>query len=239
MNVHHRARAFERPTLRNRRSFGVGTLLLLLACSAFAVAVGASAAAAKDGEWKPLFDGRSIEGWVRRGGTATYRVDGDAIAGKTAEGSPNTFLCPPGEYENFELEFEVKVDDELNSGVQIRSRSIPEWKNGQVHGPQVEIATNGSAGFVYGEGLDTGWLLPPVDEPKIREAFRKGEWNRYRIVARGPHIRTWINGTSIADFQELTTGMKSGFIGLQVHGIARGAGPYEVRWRRLRIRTLE
>ena len=34
------------------------------------------------------------------------------------------------------------------------------------------------------------------------------------------------------------SGMPSGFIGLQVHGIKRGSGPYEVRWRNIRIRDL-
>ena len=62
------------------------------------------------------------------------------------------------EYGDFELTFEVKVDDDLNSGVQIRSASKPDFDKGRVHGPQVEIATNGTAGFVYAEGLKFGWL---------------------------------------------------------------------------------
>lgn len=190
------------------------------------------------GAWRKLFDGRSIESWVRRGGSATYRVEKGSLVGRTAEGSPNTFLCPPEDFDNFELEFEVLVDGRLNSGVQIRSRSVPEWHNGQVHGPQIEIAIDGSAGFVYGEGLDTGWLEPPTDAARKATPFRDGAWNKYRVVASGPAIRTWINGRQVADYRDLTTGMRRGFIGFQVHGIPRGTGPYEVRWRNIRIRSL-
>src|SRR6478609_3730106 len=76
-----------------------------------------------DEGWKPLFNGKNLDGWVQHNGTATYRVEGDSIVGKTSEGSPNSFLCTVKDYGDFELKFEVKVDDELNSGVQIRSQS--------------------------------------------------------------------------------------------------------------------
>ncbi len=188
--------------------------------------------------FRPLFNGRNLEGWVQRNGTATYRVEGDAIVGKTSEGSPNSFLATARDYGDFELMFEVKVDDQLNSGVQIRSRCKPEVKNGQVHGPQVEIAVDGTAGFIYGEGLDTGWLSEDRSDPKSKAAFKRGEWNRYRVLAEGKRIRTWINDVPVADLTDEKTGMPSGFIGLQVHSIARGAGPFEVRWRKLMIREV-
>ncbi|MEM0969356.1 MAG: DUF1080 domain-containing protein, partial [Verrucomicrobiota bacterium] len=72
--------------------------------------------------WISLFDGQSLNGWSIKSGFATYRVEDGAIVGKTAEGSKNTFLCSEEEFADFELEFEVMVDDGLNSGVQIRSQ---------------------------------------------------------------------------------------------------------------------
>jgi hypothetical protein len=197
----------------------------------------ASPAAAQEG-FTPLFDGKTLSGWDRHNGTATYAVDGDSIVGRTSEGSPNSFLCTQEEYGDFELTFEVKVDDELNSGVQIRS-SVCEKSKGRVHGPQVEIATDGSAGFIYGEGLDTGWLSEDRSDPDAQAAFKKGQWNEYRVVAKGNHIQTWINGVPVANLTDERSGMESGFIALQVHGIRRGEGPYEVRWRNLMIRAGE
>jgi hypothetical protein len=193
----------------------------------------------KDG-FVSLFDGKTLSGWEQKNGTATYRVEEGVIVGKTSEGSPNSFLCSTKEYGDFELKFEVKVDDELNSGVQIRSASIPSKDSGRVHGPQVEIATNGTAGFIYGEALGTGWLSDegPMSDPEKKAAFKKGEWNKYRVLAQGQSIKTWINDVPVADLVDEKSNMPKGFIGLQVHGIAKGTGPYEVRWRNLELKDL-
>ena len=75
------------------------------------------------GDWVPLFDGTTLNGWEQRNGTAHDRIENGAIVGKTSDGSPNSFLCTTKEYGDFELEFEVKCDPRLNSGVQIRSNS--------------------------------------------------------------------------------------------------------------------
>ncbi len=200
------------------------------------LAMAAAPALAAAGDWVDLFDGKTLDGWTQRNGTATYRVEEGCVVGKTNEGSPNSFLCTDKDYANFELTFEVKVDDELNSGVQIRSKSIESRDGGRVHGPQVEISTDGMAGHVYGEALDTGWISP---DPQATEAFRAGEWNRYRVVAEGNRIRTWINDKPVADIVDDKSGHESGFIGLQVHGIAGGTGPFQVRWKNIRLREIE
>jgi hypothetical protein len=190
--------------------------------------------------WVVLFDGKSLRGWEQRNGTATYRVEDGCIVGKTTERSANSFLCTIKEYGDFELKFEVLVDDRLNSGVQIRSRSRGGARSGRVEGPQVEIAADGNAGFLYGEALDTGWLTPPAKgSAEARKAFRKGEWNSFHVKARGRSIQTWVNGVPVADLAEDRTGMRSGFIGLQVHAVPRGTGPYEVRWRNIWLLPLK
>lgn len=213
-------------------------LLPTIAC-ALSLAMAATAQADDKDGFRPLFDGKTLNGWTQKNGTATYRVEDGTIVGKTSEGSPNSFLCTDREYSDFELRFEVKVDDALNSGVQIRSKSIPEKNKGRVHGPQVEIATNGTAGFIYGEALGTGWLSEDREDPKAKAAFKKGEWNKYRVVAKGKSIKTWVNDVPVADLVDEKSGMTSGFIGLQVHSIPKNAGPYEVRWRNIEIKELK
>lgn len=204
-----------------------------------ALAGWAALGAAADEGWVSLFDGKTLDGWVQRNGTATYRVEQGAIVGKTSEGSPNSFLCTTKDYGDFELKFEVKVDDQLNSGVQIRSQSKPEFNKGRVHGPQVEIAAGGDSGYIYGEALGTGWLSEDRSDPKAQAAFKKGQWNRYLVRAQGKSIKTWINDVPVADLVDEKSGMSRGFIGLQVHGIKKGTGPYEVRWRNIMIRELK
>ncbi len=210
------------------------------------VAAAASSASAADG-WVSLFDGKSLDGWIQKNGTATYRIEGDTIVGKTNEGSPNSFLCTEKLYGDFELTFDVKVDNSLNSGVQIRSQTKEpqgDAKFGRVNGPQVEIEASGAngaeAGYVYGEATGRGWLTP-AERLKPRKVFKDGDWNSFRIVAKGARIQTWINGEAIEDLtdEEIYKTHPKGFIGLQVHGIKKGTGPYEVAWRNLKLREIE
>tara|TARA_B100000579_G_scaffold94014_1_gene74296 strand:- start:1738 stop:2385 length:648 start_codon:yes stop_codon:yes gene_type:complete len=196
---------------------------------------------AKD-KYTPIFDGKTLNGWTQRNGTATYRVENNAIVGKTKEGSPNSFLCTDKLYSNFDLKFEVKVDNGLNSGVQIRSQT-KDGPKGRVNGPQVEIemsGTNGAeSGYIYGEAAG-GWMTPK-DKRKPHKHFKDGEWNTYRVVAKDAHIQVWINGVQISDLvdKEKLKSHPKGFIGLQVHGIRKGSGPFEVSWRNLGIIELK
>ncbi|MCA9133269.1 MAG: DUF1080 domain-containing protein [Planctomycetales bacterium] len=193
---------------------------------------------ADDTAFVELFNGKDLEGWTQRNGTATYRVEGNTIVGKTSEGSPNSFLCSEKLYGDFELTFEVKVDRELNSGVQIRSQSVGGTPAGRVNGPQVEISLDGMAGYVYGEAAG-GWMTPEKDR-QPHQYFQDGEWNSYRVLATGPRIQVWLNGHQTSDLvhEERYQSHPRGFIGLQVHGIGKGKGPYEVRWRNLKLRDL-
>lgn len=204
--------------------------------------------------WVDLFDGTSLTGWKSSTqGKAKYSVVDGTIKGETVEGSPNTFLLSEKQYGDFELEFEVKVHDKLNSGVQIRSRekneedvaSLDEKKRkgsmGRFFGPQVEIeASPGQAGFVYGEATGRGWLSPEPGAGAAHDHMKNGEWNKFRIVAKGNNIQTWINGQQIANLtdEEIFKTHPKGHIGLQVHGIKKGTGPFDVYWKNIRIKTL-
>lgn len=187
------------------------------------------------GSWKSIFNGKDLSGWSQKNGLATYAVEDGAVVGRTAKNSPNSFLCSERDYADFELTFEVMVDRELNSGVQIRSKSLPERDNGRVHGPQVEIeSAKGEAGYVYGEATGRGWLSP---HPRPTDVMKDNQWNRFVIRAVGPRIQTWINGRMIEDISDPDSYL-SGFIGLQVHGVG-DRGPFEVRWRDLRIHEIK
>ena len=199
-----------------------------------------SFANAKD-NFTAIFDGKTLDGWTQRNGTATYTVENGTIVGTTKKGSPNSFLCSNKLYDNFELIFEVKVHNNLNSGGQIRSQT-KEGPKGRVNGPQVEIEASGSkgaeSGYIYGEAAG-GWMTPG-DKRKPHKHFKDGEWNKYRILAEGARIQTWINGTQISDLVDEAK-LKShpkGFIGLQVHGVGN-RGPFDVAWRNIKIREIK
>lgn len=226
-------------------------LHLLTCVSFFAISMSLSSASLSSAdEWVPLFDGKSLDGWSVKSGYATYKVeDGGVILGTTAEGSPNSFLTSDEQFGDFELTFEVKVDNGLNSGVQIRSllKNVDAEKSygGRLYGPQVEIESGpGQAGYIYGEATGRGWLSPePESEDeavKQHDHFKNGQWNKYRVLAKGANIKVWINGEMIADLtdEEIYKTHPKGMIGLQVHGIGKKSGPFEVRWRNLMIKPL-
>ncbi|MDP3072563.1 MAG: DUF1080 domain-containing protein [Opitutaceae bacterium] len=215
-----------------------------------AASVAKTVFAADEQKWTSLFDGKSLDGWAAEGGTAKYEVKDGMIVGSTVEGSINTFLCTKQDYANFEFEADVLCDKELNSGFQIRShvyaKDEPQpskkeriRKAGEIFGYQCEIApaASGNSGNFWDEGRWTKWHDDWTNKPAAKQAFREGEWNHYRIVAQGDHIRSWVNGVPCADFHDSLD--KSGFIGLQVHGVAKGKGPYSVRWKNIRLRATE
>lgn len=221
-------------------------------------------AAESEGElvFHALGNGRDLDGWVQRGGQAHYAVEDGEIVGTSVAKSPNSFLCTPRDYGDFVLEYEFKVDERLNSGVQIRSEVFDEprrfeWEDasreiaaGRVHGYQIEIDPDVKRGRLWTAGIydeaRRGWLYPKGGDKaqeaafsaQGRYAFKPGDWNRVRVEARGNSIRTWLNGHPRADLQDDQTAR--GFIALQVHSISDPAlAGTQVRWRNLRIAELE
>ena len=201
---------------------------------ALALILSATTALAADKGFVPLFDGKTLDGWTQRNGLATYRVEDGAIVGRTAKNSPNSFLCTDKAYCDFELLFEVNVDQGLNSGVQIRSRSSKDYNNERVHGPQIEIETApGESGYIYGEATGRGWLSP---NQNTKDAYKNGQWNKYRVLAVGPRIQVWINDVAVEDLTD-DASSQCGFVGLQVHGVGSN-GPFQVRWQNIEIKDL-
>ena len=225
----------------------LGALLVVVSCAK------TSAITINGGDWIKPFDGVTLDGWEVRGGFAKYHVENREIVGTTVEGSPNTFLCTKKKYGNFVLEFEVKVDPALNSGVQIRShvykKDTEMWvwrrdkkvkvvrKAGHVYGYQVEISSErtGSSGGVWDEARKSMWLYDVKNDPAASKAFKDNQWNKFRIACIGDSIKTWVNGVPCTDLRDPVD--QVGFIGLQVHSV-RSEKPLEVRWRNIRIKEL-
>lgn len=209
-----------------------------------------SALAFADDGFKPIFNAKNFEGWKQHSGTAEYRIEGDEIVGKTVSGTGNSFLCTEVSYGDFVLEFEFKVAEGMNSGVQFRSEiaekeleveiagKLKKVPADRVYGYQYEIdpSARSYTGGVYDEAR-RGWLFDLKDNEPARSAFLQKQWNKARIECRGDHIQTWINDVKAADFKDSMT--PKGIIALQVHGIGKDKPPGdEIRWRAIRIKQL-
>lgn len=202
-----------------------------------------------DEDWVDLTPNKDLAGWERKGGVAEYRIENGEVVGTSKPNTSNTFLCTKETFGDFVLEFEFLGHDRLNSGVQVRSQSLESYKNGRVHGYQVELEENGRdrdwSGGIYDEGR-RGWLYPHDDaDESLKKAFgeqgrrlwKPDEWNKVRVECKGSSIRTWLNGEERANLDDDMT--PEGFIALQVHGVGDRKEPMEVRWRNIRIKELK
>lgn len=210
----------------------MGVILSLMALSC-----GDTKTITDDTPWVNLFDGKTLKGWTHKGGEANYVVREGTIVGSTVRNTPNSFLTTDLNYGDFILELDYKVDETMNSGIQIRSNSFSYYLDGRVHGYQVEIDPSErawSAG-IYDEAR-RGWLVTLTDNPKAQKAFKHNDWNHYRIEAIGDTIKTWINDVPAAYLIDEKT--KSGFICLQVHSINEDQKEgTEIIWKNIRIIT--
>jgi len=188
-------------------------------------------------QWRALFNGKDLKGWKQLNGKAKYEVVQGEIVGTTVLNEPNSFLVTEQVFGDFILELDFKLDAEMNSGIQFRSESKPDYKDGRVHGYQMEIdpSIRQWTGGIYDEAR-RDWLYPLEFNPEAKAAYRAHDWNTARIECIGRVIRTWINGKPAAHLVDNLT--PAGFIALQVHSIEK---PEEVgqkiRWRNIRIQT--
>ena len=188
----------------------------LLTLSAFTLITAANAQKSK-----PLFDGKTLNGWKIVAGKAPYAVENGMIIGTMKAGSPNSFLITEKEYGDFILELDVKLEGtETNSGVQTRSHYDADGNKGagKVFGRQMEIDPTSRAwtGGIYDEARRL-WLYPLETNPAAKKAYKTEEFNHYKIECIGNEMKTWVNG--IPASYVIDTLDKSGFIGLQVHSL--------------------
>ena len=208
-----------------------------------------------------LFNSNNLDGWVNYGGGKFYVEDGCIVA-ESIENIPNTFLHTENKYQDFILEFDVKLDTVLNSGVQIRSNIYKKqtftnrwgglfdedgnklmlkrkWLAGRFWGYQIEIdpTSRSWSGAVYEEG-GRGFLHTPGINERVKTAFKPLEWNHFKIYVKGDHIKSWINDVMIADVKDDLT--SDGYIALQLHGIGQSSVKVnkKIRWKNLLLKIL-
>jgi hypothetical protein len=215
-----------------------------------------------ENQWVDLFNGMSLDGWELKldggeseNGSIPFIVEDGMIVSTAELGSPNGYLSTIKEYSNFILEWEVKIDTTLNSGVQIRGQVWERdttttylsgngetqegtWEAGTVWGYQIEVDPSNRrwSGGLY-EPRNRGWIVDLVDNKEAGEAFDRTGWNKMKVEINNTHIKTWVNGVLAVDTNDDV--LKTGFIGLQYHKVYNEAQDHKrVYWRNIRIMEL-
>ena len=212
----------------------------------------------------PLFDGKSLEGW-RGDEKFWSVENGEIVGRSTAENpcTTTTYLHHAGTFADFELECEIKLEGEgANSGMQYRSTATgPEVTDGyDLSGYQADFdQAHRYSGILYetrGRGIAVQRgeavsfeadgtrqdLEPRRDDKALQKHLKsveadpkKGGWHTYRIVAVGPRLEHWIDGTRMMATEDRHPNAAArGSLALQVHQ----GPPMTVRVRNIRIREL-
>lgn len=176
-------------------------------------------------EFKPLFNGKNLDGWVVHG-TEKWFVQDDLLVCESGPDKAYGYLTTQEHYKNFILTLEFKPESNGNSGVFIRS-SV---EGTRVSGWQVEIARTGT-GFIY-ESYGRGWLVKP--DPAKNKLLKPKEWNTMKIEVRGDQVVTWLNGHEILDLADAKIGAGEGSIALQIHS----GGGVRILWRNILLQPL-
>ncbi len=193
--------------------------VLSLAKVAVATCVGAESG------WISLFNGKDLSGWTvqcQPGDQSKYfwQVNAGTVLCDSL-GRPDHDYCwlvSEKEYGDFELKlkFQAHTNSPGNSGIQFRSRYDTNDKNGWMNGPQVDIHPPANqawrTGLIYDETRgEQRWVSPSLPDSKIDAEFKPAGhvfkfwddgngWNDLKIIARGTHIKTVVNGVVCADW---------------------------------------
>lgn len=169
-----------------------------------------SAALAQD--FKPLWDGKTLEGWHAIG-KGEWKIEQGAIHGTHSKGEDDYgHLVTDRAFTNFIVRLKFK-SLQGNSGLYFRTEEKG-WSG--VSGFQAEIDPRNDIGGLY-ETNGRGWVVQPK-AADIGEWFKPGDWNEMRVEAIGTRVAVYINGKLASQVRKDIRGRTHGRLALQLHG---------------------
>ena len=185
----------------SRGLFILGALMLLVV----------SPAAAADGEWVSLFDGKSLEGWERIGNEkSVWEVTDGALSGS---GPASMLVNTTGPYKNFRVRAELKISDGGNSGFYFRTTRRPGFMDGyeaQVDSTHTDPIRTGS---LYGFCHVYKQLVKPDTWFTYEVECREDVW-RGREMLR---IKITVDGNELYEYMDFAKTYGPGHIAFQHH----------------------
>jgi hypothetical protein len=184
---------------------------------------------------RALFDGRTLSGWVTRGGhyngNADWTVENGVLTGRQNAQREGGLIYTDRPYTEFVLTLECRLDWPFDSGIFLRM--APHGKGAQI---TLDYRPDGEIGAIYADGF-------LKHNPSGIELWKKDDWNKIEVRATGKDMRVAVqlNGKPLVDFQmppESEGYAPTGLIGLQVHGDRDDPAKNACRFRNIRIQEL-
>lgn len=174
---------------------------------------------------EPIFNGKGLTGWDAPNKEAFWRVENGVLVGESDANLGENYLWSAKSYKDFVLEFDVRWKGEIDSGIEIRkpkmqlqlgvSRSLKRDMTGSFY--------VGKPGYPEeGQAKTAAQLMKP-----------EGEWNHFRLEAKGDTFKVWINGKPASDYTNVNFGGAAP-LGLQIHKGVK----MKVEYRNLRLAEL-
>jgi hypothetical protein len=185
---------------------------ILLAVS-FTIAI-AFKGAAEEPKLLPLFNGKDLTNFKSEGAAEFWRIENEVLIGENNAAKTGHYLWTEKSYKDFVLEFDVRwkgtTDRGVDTGIEMRNPKI-----------QLQLGISGSLRVDMSGSFYTGGKPAYPEAGQAKEAKKlmrpEGEWNTFRVQAKGDSFTCWINGTKASEY---TDSKFSGTapIGLQIHG---------------------
>ena len=153
-------------------------------------------------EWRPLFDGKTLDGW-RNWKKQTIDPNWKVIEGAIAKTQHGGDLETQDEFDYFELTIDYKIEPRGNSGIMFWVQdegTEPGWS-----GPEIQVLDNKDgedhtrSGWLYG-------LYRPATDAKtgkpLDATHPAGEWNTIRVIVApaGEVSSIWMNGVKYEEW---------------------------------------
>ena len=175
-----------------------------LAAGAFLVALALAPLGAQGDGFKPMFDGKTLNGWrgyKKADATETrWKVENGIVTipeidGKDTKGQRD--IISDATYDQFDLRWEWKVAQGGNSGLKYfvledeASAIGHEYQmiDDERH-PDAKIGPHRQTGAFYD-------VLAAADRP-LKPA---GEWNNSEVIVKGKHVEHYLNGKRILQYE--------------------------------------
>jgi len=175
-----------------------------LVCGAFIVALALAPLGAQGDGFKPLFDGKTLDGWrgYKKADASDTRwkvesglVTLDAKDGKDTRGGRD--IISSSTYDQFDLRWDWKVAPGGNSGLKY---FVLEDQTSAIGHEYQMIDDERHADAKIGPHRQTAAfydVLPAADRP-LKPA---GEWNSSQVIVKGKHVEHWLNGKRVLQYE--------------------------------------
>jgi hypothetical protein len=177
----------------------------LLPLVSLLLALGSSLPAA-DSNLEPIFNGRDLSGWSSPDMEKFWRVENGVLIGESNAELKGHYLWTEKSYGDFVLEFEVRWTGEVDTGVEFRQPHM-----------QLQLGISRSLKRDMSGSLYTG-KYPEGAQAKdaAKQLKPPGEWNHFRLEAKGPTFTIAINGQPAVNYTDAKF-INPGPLGLQLH----------------------